>query len=173
MAEKRRVPQRATGGDPATQQVVALLTSILTEVRTQVRSSTPKPPDLAAGPRTLEGAAATAVALFREIGSTLALLPSITLTAEPARFTVSDNSRPPFTSKLTWFSTEARTVSIERVLNDNSTELIMTETPDASGSIPVHVSQTTTFRALAKARGPCDGAQTEAQIVVDDGNIIL
>jgi hypothetical protein len=152
MAEKKRVPQGATGGDPATQQVVALLTSILTEVRTQVRSSTPKPPDLAAGPRTLEGDAVTAVELFREIGATLALLPSITLTAKPTELD------GPGLVKLTWSSTEAQTVSIDPDVGEVS--------PPAGGSIVVSISRPTTFTATATARGPCGGATTSVDVLV-------
>jgi hypothetical protein len=161
MAERKREPQRArdidpatqNDVDPATQKVVDLLTSILTKVQTQVRSETPKP---------LEGDAAAAVELFLEIGSTLALLPSITLTADP--LIVSATSKPPFTSTLTWSSTEAGTVSIEKVVG-NSTVPIVTE-PAAAGSIAVRVEQTTTFRALATARGPCGGATTSVEVVV-------
>jgi hypothetical protein len=158
MAEKKREPQRATGEDPATQQVVALLTSILTEVRTQVGSSTSKPPDLATGRRTLEGDAATAVVLFREIGSTLALLPSITLTAEPTKLDSSGSV------KLTWSSTEAQTVSIDPDVGEVS--------PPAGGSIKVPISRSTTFTATATARGPCGGATTSVDVRVGGGVIL-
>jgi hypothetical protein len=163
MAEERQEPQRTSGVGPATQQIVDLLTSILTEARTQIRISTPKP---------LEGDAGKAVALFREIGSTLALLPSITLTAAPARFTTSNTSRPPFTTKLTWSSTEAQTVSIERRNADGSTVTIGIVTPTEGGSKEINdVRQSATFTATATAIGPCGGAQTAVDVVVDDGGI--
>lgn len=162
MAKANREQKPTSGTEPGTQQVVDLLTSILTDARTQIRSRTPN---------LLEGAAVTAVELFREIGATLAILPSIKLTADPPRFTKSDTSQPPFSSTLTWSSTEAGTVSIERVLDDNSTVPIVTKTPAAAGSIDVSVTETTTFRAVATARAPCDGAQAVARIVVDDGRI--
>src|SRR5262245_27009701 len=147
MAGEEREPHRTRGRDPATRDVVTLLTSILTEVQTQVRSQTPKP---------LQGEAVTAVELFREIGATLALLPSITLTAEPAHFTVSDTSQPPFTSTLTWSSTEAQTVSIEGTADDDGSTVLppTVVTPTAGGSLPpVSVSRTTTFTATAAPRG--------------------
>ncbi len=148
MAEKKREPQQTSGADPATQQVVALLTSILTEVQTQVRSSTPKP---------LGGDAVTAVELFRQIGATLALLPTITLTADPTKLDA------PGLVKLTWSSTEAQTVSIDPDVG----EVI----PSAGGSIVVSISRPTTFTATATARGPCGGATTSVDVLV--GGVIL
>jgi hypothetical protein len=148
MAERKREPQQTSGVDPATQQVVTLLASILTEVQTQVRSQTPKP---------LGDAAATAVELFRQIGATLALLPSITLTADPTKL----DSPGPVT--LTWSSTEAQTVSIDPDIGEVS--------PPAGGSITVSISRPTTFTATATARGPCGGATTSVDVLV--GGVIL
>jgi hypothetical protein len=166
MAKAKREQRPTSDTEPATQQqVVDLLTSILTQAQArtqQISSSASKP---------LEGDAAAAVELFREIGATLAILPSIRLTADPARFTITDTSKPPFSSTLTWSSTEAGTISIDRVLDDNTTVPLVTETPAATGSVDVSVTETTTFRATATARAPCDGAQVLARIVVDDGRI--
>jgi hypothetical protein len=163
MAETEQEQQPTSGTDPATQQVVTLLTSILSEVQTQVRSKTPKP---------LGDSAAAAVGLFREIGATLAVFPSITLTATPARFTVSDTSQPPFTTKLTWSSTEAQTVSIERKNADGSTATIGIVTPTEGGSRVVNdVAQSATFTATATAKGPCGSAQIAVEVVVHDGTI--
>jgi hypothetical protein len=162
MANANREQEPTSGTEPGTQQVVDLLTSILTDARTQIRSRTPN---------LLEGAAVTAVELFREIGATLAILPSIKLMADPASFTKSNTSPGPFLSTLTWSSTEAGTVSIEQVLDNNSTVPIVTNAA-AAGSQPVSVTETTTFRAVATARARCDGAQAVALIVVDDGIIL-
>jgi hypothetical protein len=151
MAETTR-EQKPTGStDPATQQVVDLLTSILTEARTQIRGSTPKP---------LEGKAADAVALFREIGATLALLPTISLTADPKQF-----DSGPVTVTLTWSSTEAQTVSIEA--DDPSIPLPGEVSPVEGGSRTVLVSGTTIFTATAK--GPCGEAEAEAKVVFGTG----
>src|SRR5262245_44054687 len=139
MAETRREQRSTSGTDPATQQVVDLLTSILTEARTQIRSSTPKP---------LEGDAAKAVALFREIGATLALLPTtISLTAKPTQLD------QPGDVTLTWSSTEARTVSIEAE-NPSGDPLPLLSpgevSPVEGGSVVVrNVSGTTIFTATA------------------------
>ena len=154
MAETRREQRSTSGTDPTTQQVVDLLTSILTEARTQIRSSTPKP---------LEGDAAKAVALFREIGATLALLPTtISLTAKPTQLD------QPGDVTLTWSSTEARTVSIEAE-NPSGDPLPLLSpgevSPVEGGSVVVrNVSGTTIFTATAK--GPCSDAEAEAKVVV-------
>jgi hypothetical protein len=156
MAETTR-EQKLTGStDPATQQVVDLLTSILTEARTQIRGSTPKP---------LEGKAADAVALFREIGATLALLPTISLTADPTRL----DQKGPVT--LTWSSTEAQTVSIEA--EDPSGNPLPSPgevSPVEGGSYTVqNVSETTIFTATATSKGPCREAEAEAKVVFGHG----
>ena len=165
MAEKRREPQRTSGGDPtgqqpgdpATKPVVDLLTSILTDARTQIRSRTPK---------LLEGDAATAVARFREIGATLDLLPTtISLTAKPTQLD------QPGDVTLTWSSTEARTVSIEAE-DDNGDprpDLSPGEvSPVEGGSVLVrNVSGTTIFTATAK--GPCSDVEAGAKVVVGHG----
>ena len=114
-----------------------------------------------------------AVELFQEIGATLVLLPSITLVADPTSFTVSETSGVPFTSKLTWSSTEAQTVSIEGQL-DNGTIVYTqrTVTPTEGGCIHVKVSQTTTFIATAEPRARCGNNTAQAKVVVDDGTVI-
>src|SRR5262245_483274 len=104
MAKAKREQKPTHGTEPATQQVVDLLTSILTQAQartqaqTQIRSGTPTP---------LGDDAAAAVELFREIGATLALLPTIRLTVEPTQL------NQPGDVTLRWSSSEARTVSIE------------------------------------------------------------
>jgi hypothetical protein len=95
MTDKKPV---TSSQDPQTKPVVDLLTSILDEFRKQVQSKTPEP---------LEGKALEAVNLFREIGAALALLPTITLKAEP--IAIEDIG----TVRLTWSSTDAQTISIE------------------------------------------------------------
>jgi hypothetical protein len=152
-------PTNAT--DPGTQQVVDLLTSILTQARTQIGSSAQIG---SSTPKHLEGDAAKAVALFREIGQTLDLLPTtISLTADPTRLDQLGDVR------LTWSSTEARTVSIEAEDSRGVSlpQLSPGEVPAVDvkgGSVVVqNVSGTTIFTATAK--GPCSDAEAEAEVV--------
>lgn len=155
-----------SGQEPETKPVVDLLTAILEEFRQQVQSKTPKP---------LEGAALQAVERFKEIGATLALLPTITLTAVPDRFDTAliNVPAPTFKTKLTWSSTEAQTVSIvgveERV---GGAVLDIGEVkPAAGGSIEVDIFTTTRFTATATAKGPCNSATAEVLVTV--GGIII
>jgi hypothetical protein len=165
MAKAKREQRPTSDTEPATQQVVSLLTSILSEVQTQVRSearsdvrsdvqsNTSKP---------LGDSAEAAVELFREIGATLDLLPTtIGLTVAPTQLD------QPGDVRLTWSSTEARTVSIEA--EDPSGDPLPLLSPGEvlpveGGSVVVrNVTGTTIFTATAK--GPCSDAEAEATVV--------
>ena len=142
MAEKRVATR---GPDSSTQAVVELLTSILSEVQTQVQSkTTPK----------LDDTAQEAVDLFAEIGAALGLqpLPTITLTAQPNQFGVNGG-----TTRLTWAATNARRVTIEPGVGS--------VTPVTGGSKEVLVVATTTFTATAI--GPCGNATASARVNVE------
>lgn len=160
MTDKKAV---TSSRGPEIQSVVDLLTDILDEFRKQVQSKTPEP---------LEGKALEAVNLFREIGATLALLPTITLTADPAFFGPASSNVPvpTLTTILTWSSTEAQTVSIVGVeLFSGKTVLNLEEvTPTAGGSTSVAVVVSTRFTATATARGPCGGATAIVDVIVGD-----
>jgi hypothetical protein len=150
MIDKKKGEQQTSSAEssaePPTQPVVDLLTSILSDVQTQVRRKTPKP---------LEGDAVEAVDLFREIGATLALQPiirpTITLTAREPTLVVPGNVT------LTWSSTRAETVSIDNGVGE--------VTPPAGGSKDVLVSALgkTIFTATAVGKGPC-GAKATAEV---------
>jgi len=158
MAKAKREQRPTRDTEPATQQVVDLLTSILTQTqaRTQIRSNTANP---------LGDDAAAAVELFREIGATLVLLPTIRLTAEPTQL------NQPGDVTLRWSSSEARTVSIEAEdPNGNPLPLLSPgEVPPLDvkqGSTVVrNVSGTTIFIATATAKGACGDAEAEATVV--------
>jgi hypothetical protein len=155
MNAKKVQPRQTSSAEPTTQPVVELLTSILNEVQRKVRSETPKP---------LEGNAVIAVDLFREIGATLAFLPTITLKADPTRFPIAVNAPAFFKTKLTWSSTEAQTVSIDRT---DAEPPIGEVKPAAGGSKEVLVRTTpgtTIFTATAK--GPCGSATATAVVTV-------
>jgi len=109
-----------------------------------------------------------AVALFREIGQTLDLLPTtIILIANPTRLDQQGDVR------LTWSSTEAREVSIaaENDRGDPLPEFSPGEVPAEDvkgGSVVVrNVSGTMIFTATAK--GPCSAAEAEAEVVFGSG----
>jgi hypothetical protein len=162
----KREDEPTSGTDPGTQQVVDLLTSILTQARTQIGSTTQIG---SSTPKQLEGDAQNAVALFREIGQTLDLLPTtIIWIANPTRLDQAGDVR------LTWSSTEAREVSIaaENASGDPLPQFSPGEVPAEDvkgGSVVVrNVSGTTIFTATAK--GPCSAAEAEAEVVF--GNVV-
>jgi hypothetical protein len=126
--EKQIEPPQTSGQGSTTQaDVVKLLASILNEVQRQVQSKTPKP---------LEGVALQAVEQFREIVAALALQPrpTITLIAVPDKFEFGGG-----TTRLTWSSTDAQTVSLDKKEFDKETVKVQELTPAAGGSIDVPV----------------------------------
>jgi hypothetical protein len=167
MAKGRREPQRTSSedptgqqpGDPTTKPVVDLLTSILTDVQTKVGRQTPK----------LGEGAVAAVEEFREIGAILALLPTISLTANPTKLDQTGDVT------LTWSSTEARTVSIEAEdpggfpLPQLSPGEVPPDEVKGGSTVVRNVPGTTIFTATATAKGPCGSAEAEALVVVGSG----
>lgn len=154
MADKKAVN---VGSESSTESVVKLLTSILTEVQKQVRRDTPKQ---------LEGVALQAVEQFKEISDALALqpAPTITLTANPNSFGVGGG-----TTRLTWTSTNARTVSIVGFEVGTGAQRDIGEVkPAAGGFIEIFVGVTTTFRATAT--GACSSPTAEATVTVSNVN---
>lgn len=137
---------------PETKPVVDLLTSILDEFRKQVQSKPRKP---------LEGAALQAVEQFREITASLGLQrrPTITLTANPPTLTAGGGN-----VTLTWRSTEAQTVSLDKREFGKEPVRVQELTPVADGVIDVFVPLTTDFTATAK--GPCASATATATVTV-------
>jgi hypothetical protein len=157
MARTRQEYKPTSGTDPGTQQVVTLLTSILSEVQAQVRSNTPKP---------LGDSAEAAVELFRTIGATLDLLPTtVSLIADTTQLDESGDVT------LTWSSTEARTVSIEAEDPSGGRLPLLSPgevSPVQGGSVVVtNVSGTTIF--VATAEGRCGAATAPVEVVFGSG----
>jgi hypothetical protein len=147
--DKSAEARAASSRDATSDSVVELLTSILTEVRQQVQSETPKP---------LEGDALDAVARFREIVAALALQakPTLVLTADPPQ---GDSVT------LRWTSTDAQSVSLEKEVGGKKTPLGEL-TPAAGGSKQFLGNGVTTFTATAV--GPC--ARAVESVVVELSN---
>jgi hypothetical protein len=153
MADKKAVN---LSSESSTESVVKLLTSILNEVQKQVVRKTPKP---------LEGAALQAVEQFKEISAALALQPAatITLTANPNSFGIGGG-----TTRLTWSSTNAQTVSIVGLEVTGAERDLGEVNPAAGGFIEIFVGVTTTFRATAT--GACSSPTADATVTVSNVN---
>lgn len=144
MIEKNVQPGQPSSQSSTTQQVVDLLTSILNEVRQEVRRATPPP---------LTQEAQEAVDQFKEINAALLLLhqfPTVSLKADRTTLPAGESTN------LTWKSTNAHAVSIDPIG--------VKVTPVASGVISVPVSTTTKFIATAKG---LSGSAKSNEVVVN------
>ena len=165
MVEKKpaeaRLPSPAesstTAASAATQPVIDLLASILSEVRNRVQV-TPAAPD------PLVGEAQRAASLFKEIEAAIQLTarPTVTLIANP-----STRSGEGLVN-LVWTSTSAQTVSIVGVTTDGQTVPVGVVAPASGGTVGVNVSTTTRFTVTASGR-----CQATASVEVPVGGVIF
>ena len=160
MVDRKLIEARQTGpADPATQPVIDLLASILSDVQNRVQVNATTTPD------PLVGEALRAVNLFKEIEAAIALVarPTIKLTPDPLSLPDGGGS-----VKLTWASTGAQTVSIVGVDVNGVTVPVGDVTPAAGGSVNVNITTTTRFTATAAGR-----CRTTASVDVNAGGIFF
>ena len=161
MVDRKLIEARQTGpADPATQPVIDLLASILSDVQNRVQVNATTTPD------PLVGEALRAVNLFKEIEAAIALVarPTITtLSADPASLPDGGGL-----VKVKWASNGAQTVSIVGVDVNGVTVPVGDVTPAAGGSVNVNITTTTRFTATAAGR-----CRTTASVEVLVGSIIF
>ena len=145
MARKRLEPVRVDGGEPSTNELVGLLTSIFQEVRGRVTVPA------------LEGKAELAFQEFQRIKAGLALTQPAAVTTFTANPNPIDAGQ---STTLSWTTTNSKTVSIDNGIG----------TQPSPGSIDVTLTATTTFTATAT--GSCtESPPVQVTVTVNDGGV--
>jgi hypothetical protein len=171
MAETKKEPagqEPSTQADPKaaaarqdtdTKRLAGFLTSILTQVQSQVQSNEPNPLEDNAS-------ALKAVDVFRKIVAALALQPCPvlnTLEANPDEFVDFGGGD----TTLTWSSTGAQTVSISQKVVSTGAQTVLIDSGAPSGSQIVPVGETTEFTATAVH--PCCSSAPKSKTVTVAG----